>query len=1553
MFAADALFASQTTLVGEGEGELVRYRAAIVDSSGNELTSVTAGSTVTLQVYVQDLRTQDPDTNNSEDDRGVFSGYLDVDFTAALATFVGPITFSPQFQVLPDDGTVETGRLNEVGSTQSFGTSGLPSPLGPQEVLFFSAPFTVTSNSLTPQAVNDTLAVATGSSNNELNVLANDSLGGTLTFTPNAPEGIGHETLVLEEGAGAANPIPNSQILFQSDSVQVTSTSKPTITAVGQTSNGGTVTISQDGTRVIYTPAANFSGAETFTYTVTSGGSTATATATVNVAAVTSTDKVAFAQALTAAGVKFYGAAWCPFCTEQKQLFEDGEQFLPFIEVTNPDRSLNTIGQQNNITTFPTWEFPDGTRATGVLTLEELSTRSGVAIPTGDAPFLAPISNVTLLAGAPLHVALDGYDPNGQKITYTVQVTGASGVTANVLPQTRSMRVNMEGYEDMVFRLFDNEVPRVTNAIAELAQANIYDGVIFHRVIDNFVIQGGDPTGTGFGDPNLADFDDQFHFDLQHTQSGILSMAKAGDDTNSSQFFITEANPNNPRQLRALDFNHSVFGFIVEGDDVREAISETATGAQDRPTNTVRMTSVDVFTDEENGVLRLKAAPGTTGTATVTVTATDMQGKTTTRSFNVTVQADTFNGGPFLSDIPTVATAMNTPVSFQLQGNDVEGDAITYGGSIPQGATPTFDFTVNPTTGAVNVTPPNNFVGTLELLVTARPQTSSDTGDTFDSQLVQIQVKPSAPTSVDLVAASDTGIANDDNITNAASLQFQVNGVTSGATVQVFVGNQLAGTATATSTSATVTVTNTNLLTEGVKQITARQVVDGAQSDPTSALAVTIDRTAPPAFSSTPPTEASVGTPFTYNAQNPEEGSPGVFYSLVNPPTGLSINQTTGEVTWTPSSTQTGQQAFSIRARDAAGNSVDQAVTLNVISGPGRSDQYSTKLGTTLNVNAANGVLANDDPNNELGDPLTAQLVSNVQNGTLTLNSDGSFTYSPNASFQGADSFTYKAVSGSQESNVATVTINVTNNAPVAVNDTYSAVEDTTLTVSVADGVLKNDTDADGDTLIGLLVTQPQHGTLQFNAANGSFTYTPAANFNGTDSFTYRASDNAIQSANVATVTINVAAQPDAPVVQNLTVNSSRNAPRTFYALSSFSNAITDPDGAGQTFRVTAVANPSRGGTVEVGNNGTGFFYTPAANVTGIETFSITIADQDNQSVTATATVNIAEFQPGSVGGFVFLDPNSNGQKDAGEGGVGGLVVRLTGTTSTGAAVSERTATTAADGSYKFDNLAPGTYTIRQPQSSLLTDGPETVGSLGGQASANDQFTVPLTEGAQGTGYNFAEMRAATSLSILDFMYYKPGDSVLIAAGATGDSEFFIVESGWEGVSDFNANVNPTTMIATLRIEESDGDDFSAQNVTQFEVLNSGSTSALLRFAGNRNSFNFQPVTTTTQSQSTNAEGEAEGEAEDSAASTQWVASSHEFSMLDFLYTADVSSSVTEETSRRTVSPEMAQAVDVVIDEMARGDTTNPVHEVADAVLTDDEEFNAAVDSVFQEDVAL
>ena len=275
-------------------------------------------------------------------------------------------------------------------------------------------------------------------------------------------------------------------------------------------------------------------------------------------------------------------------------------------------------------------------------------------------------------------------------------------------------------------------------------------------------------------------------------------------------------------------------------------------------------------------------------------------------------------------------------------------------------------------------------------------------------------------------------------------------------------------------------------------------------------------------------------------------------------------------------------------------------------------DTYSTSEDTALTV-AAPGVLANDvDPD---GDALTAAVATGPSNGTVTLNANGSLAYTPNANFNGTDSFTYTVSDGNgADTGLVTMVVSAADDGPDAIDDAYTMNEDTTLTVAAA-GVLGNDSDPEGDAFTAAVATSPAKGTLTLNA-DGSFAYTPNANFNGTDSFAYTAGNAG--GSDTASVTITVGPMNDAPDAVNDAYSTNANTALTVAAPGVLGN---DVDVDGDSLTATMASGPTKG-AVTLAANGS-FTYTPNAGVIGTDSFTYTASDGRGGSDTATATIAV------------------------------------------------------------------------------------------------------------------------------------------------------------------------------------------------------------------------------------------------------------------------------------------------------------------------------------------
>ena len=339
--------------------------------------------------------------------------------------------------------------------------------------------------------------------------------------------------------------------------------------------------------------------------------------------------------------------------------------------------------------------------------------------------------------------------------------------------------------------------------------------------------------------------------------------------------------------------------------------------------------------------------------------------------------------------------------------------------------------------------------------------------------------------------------------------------------------------------------------------------------------------------------------------------------TATDPAHGTVVVNADNTITYTPDLNWTGTDTYTYEITDNNGGFDTATVTIDVtpVNDPpvANDDLYSTSEDTPLTVPLP-GLLGNDtDPEN---DTLTVTLNTQPANGTVTVNPDGSFTYTPNLNWTGTDTYTYRVCDDGSpvacdQGNVSIVVIPA-DDPPLAGDDVDATDEDTPVTVTV----LGNDTDPDGDPLIVTSATDPANGTVVVNGDN-TITYTPDLNWTGIDTFDYSISDGN-GGTDTATVTITVAAVGDRPTAADDTATTDEDTAIVIPEADLLAND-TDPDGDPLT--ITSVTD-SANGTVVLGVGGD-VTYTPDPGFNGIDTFTYQVCDPGNACDTATVTVTV------------------------------------------------------------------------------------------------------------------------------------------------------------------------------------------------------------------------------------------------------------------------------------------------------------------------------------------
>jgi Bacterial Ig domain/Malectin domain/Viral BACON domain len=331
-------------------------------------------------------------------------------------------------------------------------------------------------------------------------------------------------------------------------------------------------------------------------------------------------------------------------------------------------------------------------------------------------------------------------------------------------------------------------------------------------------------------------------------------------------------------------------------------------------------------------------------------------------------------------------------------------------------------------------------------------------------------------------------------------------------------------------------------------------------------------------------------------------------WHIVSAPAHGALSGTAPNLTYTPAADDNGADSFTFKVNDGTvdSNVATVSITVTPVNDAPTADAQSV---TTAEDTAKAITLTGSDPE---GDALTYHVMAGPAHGTLS-GTGANRTYTPDPSYSGADSFTFKVNDGTVDSTLATVSITVTavNDAPTADAQSVTTAEDTSKAITLTAN------DSDGDALSWHIVAAPAHGTLSGTAPN--LTYTPAADYNGADSFTFKVNDGTVDS-NIATVSITVTAVNDLPTADAQSVTTAEDVAKAITLTGS------DPEGSALTYII--VASPAHGTLTGTGASRS---YTPDLDYNGADSFTFKVNDGADDSNVATVSITVTAVNDAPV----------------------------------------------------------------------------------------------------------------------------------------------------------------------------------------------------------------------------------------------------------------------------------------------------------------------------------
>ena len=699
------------------------------------------------------------------------------------------------------------------------------------------------------------------------------------------------------------------------------------------------------------------------------------------------------------------------------------------------------------------------------------------------------------------------------------------------------------------------------------------------------------------------------------------------------------------------------------------------------------------------------------------------------KTISLTVMA--VNDAP-VANAESFTTSEDTAIEITLTASDIEGDGLTY------------EIFSGPSHGTLSTITDTN-------KVTYTPNANFNGSDSFTFEVNDGTTYSEAKTiSLTVTPVNDAPVANAESFTTyedtAIEITLSASDVDGDALTFSIVDQPINGTLSGNyGTTGKVTYTpNANY--NGSDSFTFK-VNDGTADSEAKTISLTVMAVndAPVANAESFTTSEDTAIEITLTASDIE--GDGLTYEIFSGPSHgtLSTITDTNKVTYTPNANFNGSDSFTFEVND--GTTYSEAKTISLTVTPVNDAPVANAESFTTNEDTAIEItLSASDVD---GDALTFSIVDQPINGTLSGNygTTGKVTYTPNANYNGSDSFTFKVNDGTADSEAKTISLTVTpvEDAPVANAESFTTSEDTAIEITLSAS------DVDGDALTYSIVSGPSHGNLSTITDTNKVTYTPNANYNGSDYFTFKVNDGTADSE-AKTISLTVTPVNDAPVAnaESFTTNEDTAIEITLSA--------SDVDGDALTYSI--VSGPSNGNlsTITDTNKVT---YTPNANYNGSDSFTFKVndgtADSEAKTISLTVTpVNDAPTGSVSIAGTPTVSHVLTASNDlADEDGPNSLVVsyqwKRDGVAITGATASTYTLMT-ADASENIKVTA--TYTDAQGNSHSVDSATQAISAA----------SVTVT----GTPQEDETLAVSTDLQgSLSYEWTRGDDSAVISTAAT------------------------------------------------------------------------------------------------------------------------------------------------------------------------------------------